>query len=107
MSYCSALKGSVRQGCVMSPWLFNLYMDGVIREMKAGAGVNVGVELCTRDGKWLVNTILFADDTVLIAKSENELQRLVNVFDNVCRRRKLKVNVSKGKLVFERCKRVD
>ncbi len=25
----------VRQGCVMSPWLFNIYMDGCVREMKA------------------------------------------------------------------------
>ena len=66
----------------MSPWLFNLYMDGVIREMKARAG-NVGIELCTNGDKWLVNTILFADDTVLIAKSESELQRLVGVFDDV------------------------
>ncbi len=24
----------VRQGCVMSPWLFNIYVDGCIREMK-------------------------------------------------------------------------
>ena len=23
----------LRQGCVMSPWLFNVYMDGVVREM--------------------------------------------------------------------------
>ncbi len=26
----------VRQGCVMSPWLFIIYMDGYIREMKVG-----------------------------------------------------------------------
>ena len=25
----------VRQGCVISPWLFNLYMDGVMRELQA------------------------------------------------------------------------
>lgn len=25
----------LRQGCVMSPWLFNMYMDGVVREMNA------------------------------------------------------------------------
>ena len=25
----------LRQGCVMSPWLFNLYMDGVVREVNA------------------------------------------------------------------------
>ncbi len=24
----------VRQGCVMSPWLFNIYMDGIVREIK-------------------------------------------------------------------------
>ncbi len=40
----------VRQGCVMSPWLFNIYMDGCIRDMKVrvrdfGARLNVrGVE---------------------------------------------------------------
>ena len=25
----------LRQGCVMSPWLFNVYMDGVVREVNA------------------------------------------------------------------------
>ncbi len=29
----------VRQGCLMSPWLFNIYMDGCIREMKVGVRV--------------------------------------------------------------------
>lgn len=27
---------SVRQGCVMSPWLFNVYMDYMVREVKKG-----------------------------------------------------------------------
>ena len=58
-------------------------MECVIREMKARAG-NVGVELCINRDKWLVNTILYADDTVLIAKSESELQRLVGVFNDAC-----------------------
>ena len=44
-----------------------------------------------------MNTVLFADDTGLIAKSENELQRLAGVFDDVCPKRKLNVNVSKSK----------
>ncbi len=40
------VKVGVRQGCVMSPWLFNIYMDGFIREMKVrvqnlGARLNV------------------------------------------------------------------
>ena len=28
----------VRQGCIMSPWLFNVYMDGMMEEVKMGKG---------------------------------------------------------------------
>ncbi|MCP5003018.1 MAG: hypothetical protein GY941_03575 [Planctomycetes bacterium] len=92
----------VRQGCVMSPWLFNVYMDGCIREMKARVGdIGVGLQL---DGVgWSLVASLFADDTVLMAESERELQRVVKEFDTVCKRRKLRVNVGKSKvMVFER-----
>ncbi len=37
----------VRQGCVMSPWLFNMYMDGCIREMKVGVQ-DLGAKLNVR-----------------------------------------------------------
>ncbi len=32
------IKVDLRHGCVMSPWLFNIYMDGVMREMKGKVG---------------------------------------------------------------------
>ncbi len=38
------IKVGLRQGCVMSPWLFNIYMDGVMREMKGKVG-EVGVRI--------------------------------------------------------------
>ena len=66
----------LRQGCVMSPWLFNLYMDGVMREVNARV-MNRGVRL-ERDGReWMVNSLVYADDTVLIAETEEGLKRLV------------------------------
>ncbi len=44
----------------------------------------------------------YADDTVLLAESETMLQRIVDEFDRVCKRRKLKVNEGKSKvMVFE------
>ncbi len=52
---------------------------------------------------WSVVTCLFADDTVLLAESKGELQRLVNDFYSVYKRRKFKVNAGKSKvMVFER-----
>ncbi len=36
LSESFSVEVGVRQGCVMSPWLFNTYMDGCIREMKVG-----------------------------------------------------------------------
>ena len=64
----------------MSPWLFNVYVDGVVR------GVNVrvigkGLELLsTNGGRFEINHLLFADDTALVADSEEKLCRLVSAF---------------------------
>ncbi len=77
-------------------------MDGCIREMKVrvqdlGARLNVrGVEQPLVAGR-------YADDTVLLTESEGMLQRIVDEFDKVCKRRKLKVNAGKSKVtVFGR-----
>ncbi len=42
---------------------------------------------------------LCADDTVLLAESEGMLHRIVDEFDKVCKRRKLKVNAGKSKVM--------
>ncbi len=39
---------------------------------------------------------LYADDTVLLAESEGMLLRIVDKFDRVCKRKKLKVNAGKS-----------
>ena len=59
----------VRQGCVTSPWLFNIFMDGCMREMKAKVG-NIGARLKMNGNGWAVVACLFADDTVLFAESK-------------------------------------
>ena len=97
------VKMGLRQGCVMSPWLFNLYMDGVVREVNARV-LGRGLRLKDENGlEWELNQLLFADDAVFVADSEEKLQRLVTDFGRVCERRKLKVNVGKSKVM--RCTR--
>ena len=54
-------------------------------------------------GKFEINQLLFADDTALVADSEENLCRLVSEFGRVCERRKLRVNVGKSKVM--RCSR--
>ena len=87
----------------MSPWLFNVNMYGVVREvnvMELGKGLEL---LSANDGRFEINQLLFADDTALVADSEEKLGRLVSKFGRVCERRKLRVNVGKSKVI--RCSR--
>ena len=83
----------------MSLWLFNLYIDGVVREVNTRVR---GRELKLVDGndnEWELNQLLFADDTLVVAHCERKLCQLVTEFGRVCGRRKLQVNVGKSKVV--------
>ncbi len=62
------IKVGLRQGCVMSPWLFNIYMDDVMREVKGKVG-EAGVRMHAEGRKWVLNFTLFADDTVFSAEN--------------------------------------
>ena len=60
-----------------------------------------GLELLSANGgRFEINQLLFADDTALVADSEEKLCRLVSEFGRVCERRKLRVNVGKRKVMM-------
>ena len=81
----------------MSPWLFTVYMDGVVRKVNVRV-LGKGLELLSANGgRFEMNQLLFANDTALVADSEEKLCRLVSEFGRVCERRKLKANVGKSK----------
>ena len=87
----------------MSPWLFNVYIDGVVREVNVRV-LGKGLELLSANGgRFEINQLLFADDTALVADSEEKLCRFVSEFGKVCERSKLRVNVGKSKVM--RCSR--
>ena len=83
----------VRQGCNLSPYLFNLLLEAMMQEaMKSvDAGVNVSGQL--------VNNLRFADDIDLIAESPEQLQVLTDKVEESSKRFGLKINVSKTKVM--------
>ena len=46
------IDSGVRQGCIMFPWLFNLYMDGVMKEVKIGTG-RKGLSFLEDEREWI------------------------------------------------------
>ena len=60
----------LRQGCVMYPWMFNVYVDGVAREVNDRV-LGKGLELLSANGgRFEINQIFFAYDAALVAESE-------------------------------------
>src|SRR6218665_1604349 len=80
------VKKGVRQGCVISPYLFNIMAEGVMREGMGGweGGVNIGGRKLTY--------LRYADDIVLLAESEEELQKIVNRLHQVGSEKGLLIN---------------
>ena len=85
----------LRQGCVMSPWLFNVFLDSVIRSMNR---VDKGASLIMHEERWEVSMLLFADDAVLVAESRERLEDLVRKFERESRGKGLKINPSKSRV---------
>ena len=63
------IEKGVRQGCILSPCLFNLYAEYIMRHTgldKAQAGIKIA--------RRNINSLRYADDTTLMAESEEELK---------------------------------
>ena len=70
---CFQIGKGVRQGCILSPCLFNFYAEYIMR--KAGLDESqAGIKIAGRN---INNNLRYADDTTLMAESEEELKSLL------------------------------
>lgn len=87
-------KKGVRQRCVLSPTLFNLYIAEVDKYFeKKGIG---GIKL----GKERIWSLAYADDMVLLAKNREALLGMMEAFKSFCTDRELILNTEKTKLLI-------
>ena len=84
----------VCQGCILSPYLFNLYADCIMRN----AGLEeaqAGFKIAGRN----INNLRYADDTTLMAESEEELKSLLMKVKVGSEKVGLKLNIQKTKIM--------
>ena len=87
-------KRGVRQGCILSPVLFNIYGEDIIRKTMETweRGFAVG-------GKRIAN-LPYADDTVLLATSGTEMKELLHKLETESETMGLSINMSKTKFMI-------
>ena len=90
----SQIGKGVRQGCMLSPCLFNLYADYIMR--KAGLEeAQAGIKIAGRN----INNLRYSDDTTLIAENEEELKSLLMKVKEESVKVGLKLNIQKTKIM--------
>ncbi|GFS03428.1 retrovirus-related Pol polyprotein LINE-1 [Elysia marginata] len=77
----------VRQGCILSPDLFNLYSEMILRELDNIQGIGLGGHN--------INNIRYGDDTVLIAQSEQSLIKMLDIVVKESEIKGLSLNIAK------------
>ncbi|CAG2188155.1 unnamed protein product [Mytilus edulis] len=84
----------VKQGDVLSPLLFNLYINNLVKSLQDANTDPIVI------GDTTINSLLFADDIVLLSNSEKGLQTALNVLSDFCKCWKLEVNINKSKVII-------
>ena len=84
----------VRQGCILSPCLFNLYAEYIMRNAgleEAQAGIKIA--------RGNINNLRYADDTTLMAESKENLKSLLMKVKEESEKVGLKLNIQKTKIM--------
>ena len=88
------IQKGVRQGCILSPCLFNFYAEYIMRNTELDEA-QAGIKIAGRN----INNLRYADDTTLMAEREEELKNLLMKVKEENEEVFLKLNIQKTKIM--------
>ena len=88
------IRKGVRQGCILSPCLFNLYAEYIKQNARLDEA-QAGIKIAGRN----INNLRYADNTTLVAESEEELKSLLMKVKEESEKVGLKLNIRKTKIM--------
>ena len=91
---CFQIGRGVRQGCILSPCLFNLYAEHIMRNARLDEA-EAGIKISGRN----INNLRYADDTTFMAESEEKLKSLLMKVKEESEKVGLKLNIQKTKIM--------
>lgn len=113
------IESGLRQGCILAPTLFLLYMEAITRRMKQQLPSNSGIKVNFRlDGNLFevqrlnaktkcqtveFHHLLYADDALLMSSSRNGLQKIVSAFEEAATDFGLQISIEKTKVMTQGC----
>jgi len=86
------VEAGVRQGCILSPILFAIFLDGLVTAVKR-------VRVSSTMESMKLNILLFADDVVLLANSSQDLQKLLDAVYEYSQKWRFRWNCAKSKVM--------
>ena len=84
----------VHQGCILSPCLFHFYAEYIMRNTGLDEA-QAGIKIARKN----IKNLRYADDTTLVAESEEELKRLLMKVKEESEKAGLKLNIQKMKII--------
>ena len=84
----------VRQGCILSPCLFNLYVEYIMRNARLDES-QAGIKIAGRN----INNLRYTDDTTLMAEREEKLKNLLMKVKEESEKVGLKLNIQKTRIM--------